>query len=201
MPKVGFLFMGLLFTLAAVSGCARPSLPEQKPPEEATAPESVVPPEDSNTGFSITSPAFIDGTNIPVKYTCDGQNVSPALTWRQGPAGTTSFALILEDPDAPVKNFTHWLIFNFLPDTRGLSEAIPREGTLTGGALQGENGGGVIGYLGPCPPKGPAHHYIFNLYALDKSLDLAVGATKDQVRQAMEGHILGRAQLVGLYQR
>jgi len=201
MPKVGFLFIGLLFTLAAAIGCAQPSLPEQKPPEEAAAPESVVPPEDNNTGFSITSPAFIDGTNIPVKYTCNGQNMSPALTWGQGPAGTASFALILEDPDAPLKNFTHWVIFNLPPDIQGLSEAITREGTLTSGALQGKNGGGSIGYFGPCPPKATPHHYRFTLYALDRSLDLNAGATKDQVRQAMEGHILGEAQLIGIYQR
>jgi Raf kinase inhibitor-like YbhB/YbcL family protein len=100
-----------------------------------------------------------------------------------------------------VKNFTHWVIFNLPPDTPGLPEALPRDGTLTSGALQGKNGGGGIGYIGPCPPKGPAHHYVFNLYALDTSLDLAAGATKDQVRQAMQGHILSETILVGIYQR
>jgi Raf kinase inhibitor-like YbhB/YbcL family protein len=107
----------------------------------------------------------------------------------------------LNDPDAPVGVFTHWVIFNLPQDSRGLPEAVANEAQLANGALQGKNGGGSIRYIGPCPPKGPAHHYVFNLYALDKSLDLAAGATKEQVVQAMEGHILAQSQLTGLYQR
>jgi Raf kinase inhibitor-like YbhB/YbcL family protein len=149
----------------------------------------------------LTSPAFAGGGEIPVKYSCDGQSISPPLDWGDGPLGTASFALILEDPDAPVKNFTHWVIFNLPPNTPGLPESLPRDGTLPSGALQGKNGAGTIGYIGPCPPKGSPHHYRFTLYALDKSLDLAAGATKDQALQAMEGHILGQSQLVGIYQR
>lgn len=99
-----------------------------------------------------------------------------------------------------MKNFTHWVIFNIPSTMPGLPEAVPGDSTLANGAVQGKNGGGGIGYIGPCPPKGPEHHYHFNLYALDKSLDLAAGATKDQVRQAMEGHILGQAILTGIYQ-
>jgi Raf kinase inhibitor-like YbhB/YbcL family protein len=151
--------------------------------------------------FSITSPAFADGAEIPVKYSCDGENVSPPLDWSEVPTGTASFALILDDPDAPVGVFTHWVIFNLPPDTRGLPEALPKDGTLASGALQGKNGGGNIRYIGPCPPRGTPHHYRFTLYALDKSLDLATGASKDQVLQAMQGHILAQSQLVGLYQR
>jgi Raf kinase inhibitor-like YbhB/YbcL family protein len=195
MRKVGMLLMGLLFISAAVAGCA------QTGPETGITPEVTVPPGDGEISFIVTSTAFADGAAIPVEYSCSGQSKSPPLNWSDLPAGTASLALILEDPDAPLKNFTHWVIFNLPADTSGLQEAVPRDGTLADGAVQGKNGGGGIGYIAPCPPKGPAHHYVFNLYALDKSLDLAAGATKDEVRQAMEGHILGQAQLIGTYQR
>jgi Raf kinase inhibitor-like YbhB/YbcL family protein len=194
MRKVGMLFIGLLFVSAAIAGCTQ-STPQTGIPPEETAPHG-----GGEVSFTITSTAFADGTAIPVVYTCNGQSISPALNWSELPAGTSSLALILEDRDAPVKNFTHWLIFNISPDMSGLPEAVPRDGTLADGAVQGKNGGGGIGYIGPCPPKGPEHHYVFNLYALDKSIDLAAGATKDEVRQAMEGHILGQAILVGIYQ-
>jgi len=179
----------VLVLSAGVVGCA------QTPPAEEAAP-----PENDGTPFTITSSAFTDGTTIPVEYTCNGQSKSPPLSWAGLPAGTVSLALIMEDPDAPVKNFTHWVIFNLPRETSGLQEAVPRDGTLADGAVQGKNGGRGIGYIGPCPPKGPAHHYVFTVYALDKSLDLAAGATKDEVRQAMEGHILGQATLIGIYQ-
>jgi Raf kinase inhibitor-like YbhB/YbcL family protein len=195
MRKVGMLFIGLLFISVTLAGCA------QIEPETMMPPEQTALPGGGETSFILTSTAFTDGATIPVKYTCDGQSISPALNWGNDPAGTASLALILEDPDAPVKNFTHWVIFNLPPDLSGLPEAVPGDGTLAGGVVQGKNGGGGIGYFGPCPPKGPAHHYVFNLYAVDKSLDLAAGATKDEVRQAMEGHILAQGQLVGLYQR
>lgn len=189
MRKVGLLFTGSVLILAAIAGCGQP-----KPPEEMQ-------PAGGTTSFIITSPAFTEGSKIPVKYTCDGQSISPALNWSGSPAGTASFALILEDPDAPVKNSTHWVIFNLPPDTPGLPEAVPKDGQLGSGALQGKNGTQSIGYMGPCPPKGSPHHYRFTLYALDKSLDLSAGATKNEVLQAMEGHVLGQAQLVGIYQR
>jgi Raf kinase inhibitor-like YbhB/YbcL family protein len=191
MRKVELFSMSLLLLMcSAVTGCAQTAPPEEK-----------APPGGDKMPFIITSPAFADGAKVPVKYTCDGQNILPVLDWADSPAGTVSFALILEDPDAPVKNFTHWVIFNLPPDVPGLPEAVPRDGTLAIGALQGKNGGGGIGYIGPCPPKGLAHHYVFNLYALNKPLDLAAGATKDQVLEAIGGHILAQSQFVGLYQR
>jgi Raf kinase inhibitor-like YbhB/YbcL family protein len=108
----------------------------------------------------------------------------------------------MDDPDAA---YTHWVIFNLPPDARGLPEAVPKDDKLASGALQGKIGSGGIGYpfgyFGPCPPKGPPHHYRFTLYALDTSLDLAAGASKEQVLQAMEGHILAQSQLIGVYQR
>jgi Raf kinase inhibitor-like YbhB/YbcL family protein len=191
MQKVGLLFTGLLLILAAIAGCAH-----QTPSEEQALPES------EGVLFTITSPAFADGANIPVKYTCHGENKSPALDWVQVPAGTAAFALIMDDPDAA---YTHWVIFNLPPDVHGLPEAVPKDDKLASGALQGKIGsGGIgypIGYFGPCPPKGSPHHYRFTLYALDTSLDLTAGASKEQVLQAMEGHILAQSQLVGIYQR
>jgi len=185
-----FLTSFLLLISLAAFGCAQPA-----PPEEKALPEG------GNMSFSITSTAFADGAEIPVKYSCNGESISPPLDWSEVPTGTASFALILDDPDAPVGVFTHWVIFNLPPDTRGLPEALPKDGTLASGALQGKNGGGSTRYIGPCPPRGTPHHYRFTLYALDKSLDLAAGASKDQVLQAIEGHILAQSQLVGLYQR
>jgi Raf kinase inhibitor-like YbhB/YbcL family protein len=191
MRRIALLAVSLLaLILFAVAGCARPVVQEEPTMSQ-----------DRDVALLLTSSAFAGGGEIPAKYSCDGESISPPLNWGHGPPGTVSFALILEDPDAPIKNFTHWVIFNLPPDTPGLPEALPKDDTLASGALQGKNGGGGIGYIGPCPPKGPAHHYVFNLYALDKSLDLAVGATKDQVRQAMQEHILAESMLVGIYQR
>jgi Raf kinase inhibitor-like YbhB/YbcL family protein len=151
--------------------------------------------------LSISSPAFVEGQNIPVKYTCASQNVSPPLRWKDVPAETASFALIMDDPDTAVGTFTHWVMFNVPADVGDLPEGVPADTEAYGGATQGKNGGGRLGYFGPCPPPGAPHHYRFFLYALDIRLNLAAGASKEQVLKAMEGHILGQGQLVGLYQR
>ncbi len=204
MRKVGLIFVSLLFVSVAVAGCAQPASPEGKaPPSETVAPKPTVAPQPADTEavFAITSTAFVAGAEIPVEYTCDGQNSSPPLDWGQGTAGTASFALIVDDPDAPSGAFTHWVIFNLPPDTRSLPEAVPNENKLTSGALQGKNGFGKIGYAGPCPPSGSPHHYRFTFYALDKSLDLAAGASKEQALRAMQGHVLAESQLIGVYQR
>lgn len=151
--------------------------------------------------LSLRSPIFQDGQKIPVKYTCDGQDMSPPLTWSEPPTGVQTFALIMDDPDAPGRVFTHWVIFNLPADTRELPEALPTAGQLPSGALQGKNDFGKIGYGGPCPPSGPAHRYRFSLYALDQALDLPVSVSKGQVLKAMEGHILAQGLLTGVYQR
>lgn len=117
--------------------------------------------------LSVLSPAFQEGDRIPSKYTCQGEDVSPPLTWSEPPAGTQSFALVMDDPDAPVGVFTHWVLFNILSDSRQLAEAMPTQAQLTSGALQGKNDFGSIGYGGPCPPPGRAHRYQFTLYALE----------------------------------
>jgi Raf kinase inhibitor-like YbhB/YbcL family protein len=151
--------------------------------------------------LAVSSSAFQEGGKIPTKYTCEGQDVSPALTWGEPPAETRSFALIVDDPDAPGGVFTHWVLFNLPVGSRELPEAVPTQAQLANGSLQGKNDFGRIGYGGPCPPPGRPHRYQFTLYALDQPLDLKAGASKKQVIGAMQGHILAQGQLTGTYQR
>jgi Raf kinase inhibitor-like YbhB/YbcL family protein len=157
--------------------------------------------EEDEMALSLSSPVFQEGEKIPVKYTCSGQDMSPPLMWGEPPHGTQAFALILDDPDAPGGVFTHWVIFNLPVDSRELPEAVPRDNQLENKALQGMTDFGRVGYGGPCPPPGPAHHYLFSLYALDRPLDLNAGASKKQVLDAMQGHILAQGQLTVIYQR
>ena len=150
--------------------------------------------------MEIKSSAFGSGEMIPVKYTCDGSDFSPPLEWTAGPAGTKSFALICDDPDAPMGTWVHWVVYDIPPTTAMLAEGITRERELTGGGTQGINDFRKIGYGGPCPPGG-THRYFFRLYALDTLLGLKPGITKDQLLKAMKGHILAEAQLMGTYRR
>lgn len=151
--------------------------------------------------FELESPAFAAGADIPRKHTCDGPDLSPALHWSEPPAQTAGFALIADDPDAPVGTWVHWVLFNLPATTRELPEGVPKEEEVEDGALQGANDFRRIGYGGPCPPPGPSHRYYFKLYALDTQLSLKAGATKRDVEKAMEGHILGQAELMGRYKR
>ena len=151
--------------------------------------------------LSISSPVFQEGEGIPAKYSCEGQDISPPLAWGEPPADTNSFALIVDDPDAPGRVFTHWVLFNLSAGSRELLEAVPTQPQFSSGALQGKNDFGKTGYGGPCPPPGRPHRYQFTLYALDQLLDLKSGASKQQVLEAMQGHILGQGQLTGTYQR
>src|SRR6266702_64044 len=162
------------------------------------------PPVVSRGGASdleLKSPAFRDGGAIPQNFTCDGGDTSPALTWNAPPAGTKSFALIVDDPDAPGTTWVHWVVFNLPAEARGLPEAVPRGEQIKGGGSQGRNDFPQIGYGGPCPPPGKPHRYFFKLYALDTKLNLKVGATKADVERAMKGHILANAELIGRYGR
>ena len=151
--------------------------------------------------LSIFSPAFGEGEVIPSIYTCEGSDISPQLDWIGIPEETKSLALIVDDPDAPSGTFTHWVIFNIPPDSNGLAEALPLTPRLADGSVQGGNDFGRIGYGGPCPPPGKPHRYRFNLYALDKQIDLGAGSAKNQVLNAIENHILAKGQLSGTYQR
>jgi len=158
-------------------------------------------PEEAEMALPVLSPAFQDGARIPAKYTCQGQDVSPPLTWGEPLEGTQSFALIMDDPDAPGGVFTHWVLFNVPSDCRELPEGVPAQEQLTSGGLQGKNDFRRIGYSGPCPPPGRPHRYRFTLYALDQPVDLKAGVSKKQVLDAMQGHILAQGQLTSTYQR
>ncbi len=149
----------------------------------------------------LTSTAFEPNGTIPKKYTCDGPDVSPPLAWNDPPAGTQSFALIVDDPDAPAGTWVHWVLFNLPASARALPENVPKVEQIADGALQGRNDFRRIGYGGPCPPRGPAHRYFFKLYALDTRLGLRAGASKADVERAMAGHILAQGELVGRYGR
>jgi Raf kinase inhibitor-like YbhB/YbcL family protein len=150
--------------------------------------------------FEVTSSAFAQGEPIPVKYTCDGDDISPPLAWGDPQEGVRSFALINDDPDAPVGTWVHWVLFNLPADARSLPERVPPDAELPDGSRHGQNSWRRLGYGGPCPPSG-THRYFFKLYALDAALELDPGADKKQVIEAMEGHILAEAELMGVYSR
>ena len=150
--------------------------------------------------MKLQSPVFNEGDMIPEKYTCDGDDISPPLKWSDVPHSAISLALICDDPDAPAGTWVHWVIFNMPAHTSGLKEFVPIERKLPDGSIQGTNDSRKIGYGGPCPPSG-THRYYFKLYALNRKLELESGATKWQLVQAMKGHILSEAQLMGKYKR
>jgi len=153
--------------------------------------------------FSLSSPAFKEGATIPGKYTCDGADVSPSLSWSGAPPGTVTFALIADDPDAPAGTWVHWVLYDLPAATTQLAENVEKSDAPAslGGARQGRTDFRRPGYGGPCPPPGPAHRYFFKLYALDAPLKLQAGATQRDVEAAMQGHVLGTAQLMGTYAR
>ena len=154
--------------------------------------------------LKIESPAFGMNESIPRQYTVDGRNTSPPLRWSDLPAGTKELALIVDDPDAPVGTWVHWLLYRVPTDSNELPENILPSLRVDkpGGALQGKNSWGNVGYGGPAPPRGHGmHHYHFRLYALDLKLNLDPGASKEALLEAMSGHILAEGELVGTYQR
>ncbi len=152
------------------------------------------------TAMKLSSPAFDEGAMIPVKYTCDGVDVSPPLKWSDAPAGVKSFALICDDPDAPMGTWVHWVAYNIPPNVNELAEGVPAVDTLSDGTRQGINDFRKKGYGGPCPPGG-THRYYFKLYALDATIPVEAGMTKAKLLKAMQGHILSEAQLMGKYKR
>ncbi len=171
--------------LLAAVGCSQKTAPE----EPAPAAETVT--------ISVTSLVFAAGGPIPVKYTGEGEDCSPPLAWTGLPAGAIELALICEDPDAPgAEPWVHWVRYHIPAATSGLREEV------TGEALEGINSSGTMGYRGPMPPVGDGvHRYIFRIYALDTSLELATAATKKELLEAMEGHVLATGELVGTYER
>jgi Raf kinase inhibitor-like YbhB/YbcL family protein len=158
--------------------------------------------EPARTQINLTSSAFKDGEAIPKKYACEGENISPPLAWTAAPENAKSFALIVEDPDAPRGTFTHWIIFNLPPNVRELPENVPARAVLDNGAKQGKNDFQKMGYGGACPPSGDkTHRYFFRLYALDATLPLDAKATRAQTQNAIQNHIIAEGQLTGTYKR
>jgi len=181
--KNALLFIDML-TLAACT--SQPSVP----------PDTV----EALMTLTITSTAFAAGKPIPANYSCDGKGISPPLAWSGAPVGTQSFALIMDDPDAPSGTYVHWVIYDMPGSSQGLSEGISSDAKLADGSLQGSNSSRRTGYTGPCPPSG-THRYFFKLYALDTNLDLASGAGKEQLLKAMQGHVLAQGELMGTFSR
>lgn len=147
----------------------------------------------------VTSASFSDGGTIPSQHTCDGDDTSPALQWSDPPAATKSFAIVMNDPDAPV-DFTHWIAYNIPPDVWALAEGASAPNAMPKGSAEGTNGFGRFGYAGPCPPLGEPHHYIFSVYALDIRLELPPGVTRKQFDAAISGHVLARGRIIGSFQ-
>lgn len=155
--------------------------------------------------MELTSTAFKHGTTIPKRYTCDGDDPSPPLAWKGAPAGTKSFALIMDDPDAPPGTWVHWVIYDLPGPSTGLPEGVPKTPALADGSKQGTCWGvdsfSRTGCFGPCPPPGKPHRYFFKLYALSAPLGLPPGATKAEVMKTMTGRVLAETTLMGTYGR
>jgi Raf kinase inhibitor-like YbhB/YbcL family protein len=183
--RAGIWTLVMLITLCACQG---------KQPEQQALGKT-------DAALLITSSAFEGGGTIPTRYTCDGEDLSPPLSWSEPPAGTGSLVLLCDDPDAPAGTWDHWVLFNIPATARSLPQNLPSAPVLDGAGVHGANSWGRIGYGGPCPPEGTEHRYYFRLYALDISLDLDPGATRKDVEKALKGHILAQGQLVGQYGR
>ncbi|AUT02976.1 YbhB/YbcL family Raf kinase inhibitor-like protein [Nostoc sp. CENA543] len=150
--------------------------------------------------MKLISDSFSANSMIPIKFSCEGAGISPSLKWEDAPQETQSFALIVDDPDAPNRTFVHWVLYDLPHYTHNLPEAIPHTPILDGNGIQGKNDADQFGYFPPCPPQG-THRYFFKLYALNRFLGLDYGATKAEVEAAMSGHILATAELIGKYQK
>jgi hypothetical protein len=151
--------------------------------------------------MQLSSSAFQERAPIPKRYTCDGEDLSPPLSWDSAPQGTQSLALIMDDPDAPMGTWDHWVVFDLQAGLTGLPEGVKQYAGAGGSGVSGKNSWSRNGYGGPCPPRGSTHRYFFKIYALDTVLGLKSGASKGEVEKAMRGHILAQGQLIGTYQR
>ena len=151
--------------------------------------------------LEIRSPAFQKEQFIPAKYTCKGKDVSPPLEWSGVPEETRSFALISDDPDAPMGTWVHWVVYNIPAEKRGLPEDVEKTEVLKDGTKQGMTDFGRVGYGGPCPPPGSPHRYFFKLYALNAKPDIRDGITKEELLTAIKAHIIEEAEIMGKFQR
>jgi Raf kinase inhibitor-like YbhB/YbcL family protein len=188
------IFTSLMLISMIVASCTSSGMTTAQPSATST-PESESKATEATMSLTLTSDAFANGQSIPAKYACVGKNISPALAWNEPPAGTQSFALIVDDPDAPMGTWVHWVLLNIPVDTRSLQENMDANAMSIG-----KNSSGNMRYDGPCPPSG-THRYFFKLYALDSTLSLSPGATKEQLLTAMKGHILAQGELMGTFSK
>jgi Raf kinase inhibitor-like YbhB/YbcL family protein len=187
MYRFKYFFPLLIFSLLCFYGCNNTNI---KAVDTGAVP-TIKP-------FYLSSPAFNAGDFIPMLYTCDSTNISPALKWNQPLANTASFALIMDDPDVPTQPWVHWIVYNIPATDTSLAMHCPMDSVLANGTKQGFTSFRTTGYGGPCPPDG-IHHYYFKLYAVDTKLNVPAGLTKSQLLSAMKGHILAEADLTGKY--
>jgi Raf kinase inhibitor-like YbhB/YbcL family protein len=150
--------------------------------------------------ITVETSSFLNGDNIPERFTCDGAGLSPEIHWLSPPSGARSLAIVMDDPDAPL-GFVHWLVYDIPVDARDIAEGASSQAGLPHGAVEGINSSDTVGYTGPCPPGAKPHHYVFRLYALDVPLDLPPGRTKEQLAAAVKDHVLAEGQITGLYGR
>jgi Raf kinase inhibitor-like YbhB/YbcL family protein len=210
-PRTLFTFCLSMSLLAACSAPAAqqtqappvvdtPLAATMAPPTSTVTPEASPSVMEPSLPFDLISTAFEQGGPIPAKYSCNGEDISPSLAWGDPPAGTQSLALIMDDPDAPGGTWVHWVLFNISPDLRELQENLPITGKNQdpNAIFVGNNSWGRADYGGPCPPSG-THRYFFKLYALDTTISLLPGATKQELLSAMDGHILAEADLMGTF--
>jgi Raf kinase inhibitor-like YbhB/YbcL family protein len=206
-----FLVSVVLYCISSCSGISPvtnteipPTRIPTNPPEDTRVPPTnepvPLPTPTKEVIMRLSSPAFPDGSSIPVKFTCKGDDLSPQLDWVDAPQGTVTFTLVMDDPDAPVGTWDHWVLFNIPSPITSLPEGSGNGTSLPTGAVHGRNGWGDQKYGGPCPPSG-IHHYSFVLYAIDTALSLPAGANKGAILKALEGHILAQAQLMGTFSK
>jgi len=188
----------------SVCGCTITAPPGASP---TPVPTAVAPPSAPQTQspassgpFTIAVDSLVSGSVLPDIYTCQGASESPLVSWLNVPAGTQSLVVILDDPDAPLGTFTHWIVYNIPPETREIPRAQPNAGVLSNGARQGDNSAGSVGYYPPCPPQGKSHRYVFTLYAVDTDIPPAT-ADRASINQTLTGHTIGQAQFVTTYGR
>ena len=190
----------IIIIVVLAGGCisSAPSSPvspaPSKPADQGAS--STAPPG----AFSIRAASLVPGSVLPDVYTCNGASESPEVTWDGVPAGTKSLALILDDPDAHGGRFTHWLVFNIPPDSRGLPRAQPNAKVLANGAQQGKTSGGSRGYYPPCPPIGTSHRYVFRLYAVDMDITQPT-ADRESIDWALTDHTLAKTEFTTTFRR
>jgi Raf kinase inhibitor-like YbhB/YbcL family protein len=177
-PKFPFMLAGLIILLAGL-----PAL------------------SSAQSKLTLTSPAIAPGAPISAEFACTGADRSPELAWSGAPKSTVTFALIVDDPDAPGGTFFHWVAYNIPASKTSLPAGVPQGSEITGGAINGMNSFGHLGYNGPCPPPGKTHHYRFHLYALDSALEVGDKADAAAIQPAMKGHVLADAELTGTFER